>query len=114
MMDQQNQSADSFDATLIGHSRRIPVVLPQFQGDADLNEVEIEVPKDEMLSSDRVPVKKERQVSIVGTKTHMKVFLFLYFTCCSCICRRSRSTVVVPTVAHKYMVAEDPDKPVLV
>lgn len=105
-MEKANQSSDSFDSMLVGHSRRIPLPLPHFQPNADLNEVEIELPKEEVISSDRVPVKQERTAGIVKRRTHMKVFLFLYFTCCFCVCRKGKSTTIVPTVANKYIVAE--------
>lgn len=101
-MAKPNQSSDSFDSMLIAPSRRIPLPPPL----SDLNEVEIELPKEEVMSSDRVPVQQAQVAVIVRRKTHMKIFLFLYFTCCFCVCRKGKSTTIAPAVANKYKISD--------
>lgn len=101
-MAKPDQSSDSFDSMLIVPSHRIPLPPPI----ADLNEVEIELPKEEVMSSDRVPVQQAEAAVIVRSRTHMKIFLFLYFTCCFCVCRKGKSTSVAPGAASKYKIAD--------
>ena len=113
-MDSTDLSAsDSCDSMFVGEPRRrVPIKLPNISPDMDLNQVELEVIDEGKEFPDRPPVtlgseqKKNQHKTSISTKT--KVRIFFYFACCLCICHRSKkTTAVVPSVAHKYIVADN-------
>ena len=112
--------AESHDSLVVGSARRVPIKLPEFAPDVDVNQVELEMIEEEPevppthpvqirtyqqpAPSKPPPVRKSNR-----TSKKVKLYLVCYFACCLCLCKKrgQATNAVIPSVASKYRITDD-------